>query len=57
MARTKPTTEWNRPRYVNTAQLQDVSGNNIQDVFWNDIFVIWQSGAWELVPKINTTWS
>jgi len=32
MTRIIPTTSWNRPRYVATAQLQDVSLNNIVDV-------------------------
>jgi len=57
MPRTKPTTSWDRPRYINTAQLQDVSLNNIQDVDWNGIFVIWQAWSWTAVPKIQTTWS
>ena len=56
MPRIKPTTTWDRPRFIATAQLQDVSLNNIVDVSGNNIFVIWQSWSWTLVPKINTTW-
>lgn len=57
MTRPTITTEWDRPRFVPTAQLQDVSLNNIVDVDWNNIFVIWDSWTWNLVPKITTTWS
>ena len=56
---TRPTiaTEWDRPRFIAAAQLQDVSLNNIVDVDWNNIFAVATTWTWELVPVINTNWS
>jgi len=58
MTRPPVTSEWNRPRYVSTAQLQNFDwSDNIQDVDWNNIFIVAQSWSWDLIPIINSPWS
>ena len=57
MARTPPiVTEWDKPRYVTITALQDVAGAQIQDVFWEDIYVIWSWGGTDSVLKVSTIW-
>ena len=55
--RTPPAASWETPRYINTAQLLDVSSNTLQDVNWNNIFIISEVWAWLAVPKITANWS
>lgn len=57
MPRTEIISEWTLPRYVATSELQDVFGEQIQDVNWESLFIIWTSGVGELVPLVDTTWN
>ena len=52
MARSKPTTTWQRPRFEDWSLLQDVNLVQLQDVDENNLAVVWTSE----ILKINTTW-
>jgi len=49
-------TEWDKPRYITITNFFDVSWQQIQDVDWNDIFVIWSWWGTESVLRVSTIW-